>query len=288
MAPGVTTREAGFALEAGHGHRWTMLARLPARPRATLLWLPALGVSARHYLPLADSLAGHGVATWLHEWRGLGSSSLRADRDCNWGYRELLCDDLPAAVATMNGELPDAPRIIGGHSLGGQLACCLRAMAPDSAQRLWLVGSGAPWWRAFPFPHRLGLPLAYRLLPWLADRYGALPGRRIRFGGNEARGVMHDWALTARTGRYAARGVDTDLESALARVQLPVQAVVLEQDWLAPESSLRFLIDKLGPGERSISTLDEPALGIRADHFAWMQQPAAVARTLVTGLDALA
>src|SRR5690606_15566220 len=141
-------------------HRWELIARIPAAPRLRVLWLPALGVSARHYLPLAEALAGRGAAVFLHEWRGAGSSNLRAGRDCDWGYRELLAEDIPASVAAMREALPGvATTRLGGHSLGGQLASCSIALQPGYAQGLWLVGSGAPYWRAFPAPLRWGLPL---------------------------------------------------------------------------------------------------------------------------------
>src|SRR3546814_668932 len=86
----------------------------------------------------------------------------------------------------------------------GQLACCRLALDPHAASVLWLVASGAPYWRAFPPRTRWWLPLVYRFLPWLADACGALPGRRIGFGGNEARGLIRDWSRTALSGRYAA------------------------------------------------------------------------------------
>ena len=115
---------------AADGHRWTLLARAPQRPRARLLWLPALGVAARHYLPLAEALAARGVDTRLHEWRGNGSSSLRASRTQDWGYRELLALDLPASVATL--PVDGVPLLLGGHSLGGQLACCFGGLHPHA------------------------------------------------------------------------------------------------------------------------------------------------------------
>jgi predicted alpha/beta hydrolase len=130
-------------LVALDGHRYQLLARIPDRAKRTLLWLPALGVAARHYLPLADALAARGIAVFVHEWRGHGSSSLRAGRNCDWGYRELLQCDLPASEAAMAEALPGVALTIGGHSLGGQLACCRLALDPQAAQALWLVASGA-------------------------------------------------------------------------------------------------------------------------------------------------
>ena len=229
-------RSQDIPVRGDDGHAWSLLARIPEQPSASLLWLPAMGVAARHYLPFAEALAARGIAVFVHEWRGNGSSSLRADHAHDWGYRELLASDLPASEAAIEAATPGIPRILGGHSLGGQLACCRLGLAPDSARTLWLVAGGAPYWRAFPTPTRWWLPLAYRFTPWLANRCGALPGRRIGFGGQEARGVFK-----------------TD-------------------DWLAPVSSLRFLLSKLPRSTPNIVSLGaEP--GRHADHFSWMRQP---------------
>lgn len=268
-------------VESADGHRSELIACIPPDATRSLLWLPALGVAARHYVPFAHALAARGVAVFLHEWRGHGSSSLRAGRRCNWGYRELLTFDLPASERLIAGEARGLPRIIGGHSLGGQLACCRLALAPDSAQALWLVASGAPYWRVFPPRLRLWLLLAYLAAPRLASVHGALPGRKLGFGGNEARGLIRDWARTGLRGRYAAAGVDADLEAGLAAIDVRVTGVLLADDWMAPHASMRFLLEKLGRGERAVRTLRSPQLGAAADHFAWMKQPAAVATTLL-------
>lgn len=267
--------------EAADGHRFQLLARLPAQPQASVLWLPAMGIAARHYLPLADALAARGIAVFVHEWRGGGSSDVRASRDCDWGYRELLALDIPASEALVAGHAPGVPRILGGHSLGGQLACCRLGLSPDSAARLWLVGSGAPYWRAFPLRTKWWLPFVYRFLAWLAERHGALPGRRIGFGGQEARGVIRDWSRSGLSGRYAAAGVDVDLEAAMAALTLDAHAVVLERDWLGPLPSLRFLLSKLRHSSQRVDVLDATTLGTRADHYAWMKQPQAVVAALL-------
>lgn len=284
----MTPAPASIALQADDGHRWTVAACVPPRPHASLLWLPALGVAARHYLPFAQALAGHGIASFLHEWRGNGSSSLRAARDCDWNYRTLLTRDLPVAERAVRERLPGLPRIVGGHSLGGQLAACRLGLDPALAERLWLVASGAPYWRAFPFPHRAWLAPAYRFLAWLAARRGALPGRLVGFGGNEARGLIRDWSRSGLTGRYAAAGLEADLEQRMEAVAVEVRAAVMAADWLGPESSLRFLLSKLPRAQAQVVTFEEGALGTRADHFAWMRQPDAVAGWLCADLRAQA
>lgn len=265
-------------VRSADGHAAQLRFRQPEHAWAALLWLPALGIPARHYLPFAEALAARGVAVFLHEWRGAGSSSLRAGSTRDWGYRELLERDIPASQAAMAAQLPAGMRrIIGGHSLGGQLACCRQALAPEDADALWLVASGAPWWRAFPMPYKAGLPLVYRFLPWLARINGALPGRRLGFGGREAAGVIADWARTGLAGRYSPPGLREDPEALLRRVTAPVSAIALAGDWLGPPASLDFLLGKLSPAERRVTVMDSATLGAPADHYAWMKQPDAVA-----------
>lgn len=278
--PGLPAEGDGVPVIAADRHRFRLLLRTPATPVATLLWLPALGVAARHYLPFAETLAARGIAVFVHEWRGHGISSQRAGRDNDWGYRELLTIDLPASVERIRQRFPALPRIVGGHSLGGQLAACLLALQPLTAERLWLVASGSPFWRVFPRPRKWLLPPSYRFLSWLSDRNGSLPGRSIGFGGREARGVMRDWARTGLSGRYAGKGMDTDLEAALSGAHADVDAVLLADDWLAPRASLDFLLAKMRPGDVRVETLDGHRLGGRADHFAWMKRPDAVAAAL--------
>jgi predicted alpha/beta hydrolase len=283
----MTAAGDGLAVVADDGHRFRLLLRAPSTPHATLLWLPALGVAARHYLPFAEALAAQGIAVFVHEWRGHGSSNLRASRTSDWGYRELLEVDLPASTRLIHEQFSSLPKIIGGHSLGGQLAACLLALRPEAAQRLWLVASGSPFWRMFPRPRGWLLPLAYRFLPWLADRTGSLPGRSIGFGGREARGVMRDWTRTGLSGRYAGKHMAIDLETALADVPVEVDAVRLADDWLVPAASLQFLTRKMRPSAVRLDTINAKQLGIRADHFAWMQRPEAVAAALAETLGRL-
>ncbi len=262
---------------AADGARCELLATLPAgRWQQLLYWMPAMGMPARHYLPLAQALAVAGVAVVLHEWRGIGSSDRRAGRDCNWGYRQLLQDDLPAGMAAVRQRWPQARCWLGGHSLGGQLGLLYASLHPHDFAGMVLVASGAPYWRRFRHGWLIGA--AYALAPWLAALIGHLPGRRIGFGGNEARGVIADWARSGRSGRYAVAGMTEDFERLLAALQLPVLALRLQQDWLGPPASLAWLLGKLGPAARRVETILRDDLdGTPADHFGWMKAPAPVA-----------
>jgi predicted alpha/beta hydrolase len=265
---------------AADGHAYQLTARIPPQPTASLLWLPALGVAAKHYVPFAEALAKRGVAVFLHEMRGNGSSSLRASRTLDWGYREILAD-IASSDVVVRAQGAATARIIGGHSIGAQFAACHLGMNPGAFQHLWLVASGSPYWRTFPAPKRYVFPFAYQFIAWLAERRGTLPGRQLGFGGDEARSLMREWVQVGLSNRYAADGLDTDLEAALSTVEADVQAVLLDRDWFAPRRSMQALLDKLPRSLPILAMLDSKALGIRADHFAWMKQPGAVVDVLL-------
>lgn len=281
----MSMQELEIPLATDDGHRYNLTARIPSHARASVLWLPALGVAAKHYIPLAEALASRGVAVFLHEWRGNGSSSVRASREVDWGYREILTLDINRSHAAIAEHCAAPVRAIGGHSIGGQFAACYLAMHPQDFQELWLVATGSPYWRTFPAPKRYFFPLAFQFVPWLADRRGLLRGRKYGFAGDEARTLMRDWARVGLSNRYAAAGLDIDLEAALSRVEVEVRGVLLEQDWFAPRRSMQALLDKLPRSPASITTLDRAALGVKPDHFAWMKQPRGMVDALL-GRDA--
>jgi predicted alpha/beta hydrolase len=269
---------------AADGAGYELLAMPPAGGWQQLLyWIPAMGIPARHYLPLAQALADRGIAVVLHEWRGIGSSDRRAGRNCDWGYRQLLQDDLPAGVAAVRQRWPQAHCWLGGHSLGGQLCLLYASLHPHDFAGWVLVASGAPYWRRFRHGWLIGA--AYALAPWLAALVGYLPGRRIGFGGNEARGVIADWARSGRSGRYSVAGMAQDFERQLAALRLPLLALRLQQDWLGPPASLDWLLGKLGSGERCVEVVTPADMGgMPADHFGWMKAPAPVASRIADWL----
>lgn len=239
--------------------------------RQWIYWLPALGVPAKHYLLLAEAFAVRGVAVALHEWRGVGSSNRRARRSRDWGYRHLLELDLTAGLCKASMRWPQAKPWLGGHSLGGQLACLYACLHRDEIAGLLLIATGVPYWRCFACAPLVFAALA--AMRTLSQLLGYLPGRRLGFGGNEARGVMADWTRSGRTGRYVARGMSVDFERQLACLQRPVYALQLRDDWLAPARSLAWLLNKmpLAPKRTAIITPDQ--LSTQADHFSWMKTP---------------
>ncbi|MFJ4869803.1 alpha/beta fold hydrolase [Streptomyces sp. NPDC088757] len=256
-----------------------LVVRVHARPEPTapvVVVLPAMGTPARHYTPLARALHRRGATVVTTDPRGHGESTPVPARGVRFGYRELVEHDIGAVLDAVARAFPGAPRLILGHSLGGQLGLVHCGLFRPRLDGVVLVASGSAWWRTLgPSGARW---LARSLLCTAgAELLGYWPGHRLGFGGRESVGLMRDWARQLRTGRYAARGAAADYEEALRGVALPVLAVDVEHDDLAPARAVDHLCAKLPPARVERWTYRTADAGGRdLDHFRWIRHNTAL------------
>ncbi|MFF8263728.1 alpha/beta fold hydrolase [Streptomyces virginiae] len=253
------------------------LHRTPDDPSApVLVCMPAMGTRAAAYAPLADALAGAGFQVAVGELRGQGTSSVRAGRGVRYGYHEMVAYDYPALFRAVEAAFPAAPRHLLGHSLGGQLGALYLSQEPHMASGAVLVGAPSCHYRGWPFPQSLGVLAAFQLAAAFAAVYGYFPGRRIGVLGNDSAQVLRDMATQVRTGRYHVPSCEVDFEPALAKLELPVLAVAVKGDAMAPPGGVRALAGKLTSARVTYweLALGEGAKGSR--HYAWIRDSAAL------------
>jgi predicted alpha/beta hydrolase len=268
-------------VSAADGHRFEVRWHRACAAGTALWLLPALGVRADRYDRFAQALNTQGVSVAVPDWRGLASSSWRASRRADWGYRELLELDLSAARAALEAHAPGERWAIGGHSLGGQIAALAAALDPGAYSGLVLVATGVPDARLFPKRDRWGVRLFARAIPLLTRLFGYFPGQRLRWAGREAGTLMRQWAGTVLSGSYDEVGI-AHAEDRLRALRLPVLGLRYTEDWLASDATLRGLVDKVGGGPRTFEAIDGARLGDRPDHFRWLKTPA-VPAAIVAG-----
>ena len=223
----------------------------------------------------------HGVQVCAPDWRGIGSSSIRAGRFSDFGYRHLIELDLAALIRTVGRRLPEAPIWLGGHSLGGQLALLGPPPTLAPVTGVALVASGSVHWPCYAGKLRLAVRSLVFLSRLASPVLGYFPGARVGFGGREAAGVMRDWSHLVVTGKYRPTGSDIDYEHALRLLKLPVLALTFAGDAWSPEQAANTLLSKL-PAKSSVHWhwRDSDTAGLAVDHYSWIKQPALVAPAL--------
>lgn len=251
-----------------------------------ILLMPALGVSARFYDPLAQALQAAGTPVLVMEQRGHGDSALRPSRRVDFGYREALQEDIPTLLDWLDAHCSGRPIVLMGHSLGAHYAGMTAGLRPKRIAGVVISAAGTAWHGAFSGRIRNQLRVLVLLIPLLTRALGYYPGERVGFGGNEASRLMRDWLQLARHDRYAAEGMTEDLEAGIRGYVGPVLAIRMQDDEYAPETAMEGVLQRYAGAAITRRVLDVASLGDRADHFRWARTPAAVRNEITAWLRA--
>jgi len=244
----------------------------------TLLVAPALGVSASYYDPFATALAERGLDVFIIEHRGTGTS--RVDpRKNDWGYLTMLEHDFTAAVEAVRARRPDVKPTLLGHSLGGQLGALFESANPGSFETIVLVASCSVHFRGWPLREQPRIFVSTQAAGLLGRVLGHFPGDKVGFGGKQPTSVMRDWSRQARTGVYEPKGARIDYEAALRDVRVPVLAISIEGDTMAPPAAVDRLLAKMprAASTHERSKPDFPVKTTQDPHFKWARNGGAIA-----------
>jgi predicted alpha/beta hydrolase len=240
-------------------------------PDAPIVFLwPAMGVPARYYRPFAAALRAAGLAVVVADLRGTGTSTPPPSVASRYAYAELVAD-IGAVLEAQKERIGGRRVLLFGHSLGGQACVMHLALANSPAvDGLVLVAVGLPHWRLYPGSNRYRVFLLVKFIRAATALLRVWPG--WGFGGRQARGVIRDWAHTARLGRFpklSGPDLTVDPEAGLPGIDLPILAVSVDGDRLTPHAVLDHLCAKLPNARIERERYSAAAAGAPLDHFRW-------------------
>lgn len=253
---------------------------------AAVVIVPAMGVAARHYDRLAKALVGAGCHAVTVELPGCGDSRVQIGRSTEIGYQNLIDGEVATAVSFARRRWPSTPRVLVGHSLGGQLALLYTAAHPEEVDGVALLAAGTIHWRAYPPLAGLGVLAFTQLARVLATVAGLFPGDRLGFGGRQPRQLIHDWARAAITGQWRPAGATADYHQLLSRLHLPVLSMTLDGDRLAPASAAASLTAALPDRHVEHVRLSAEEVDGPVHHLRWLTAPEGIATAISTWLTA--
>jgi predicted alpha/beta hydrolase len=197
---------------------------------------------------LVSSLAARGIACVVADLRGHGKSGPRAGEGGDWGYDDLVEEDVPTLIAFARARFPSLPLVCVGHSLFGHVALAHLARHADAdidALVLLAVNVANPSWDARTvggLRRRAGI----ELMGIMGRAFGRLPVRSFRYGSDdEAAGYVRDFVRNGRARRWRARD-GFDYWEALERVERPILAIVGAGDrYMSPPSDARAIAERV-------------------------------------------
>lgn len=265
MPDGSTAPVRLFPAAASRSHAVT-----PDTPRPVVVIIPGLSVPGGFYSAFAADLAARGFDAAIGELRGQGDSRPKPDRNSTYGYQDLVSVDFPAMFGVVRARFPESTPYLLGHSLGGQLGVMYAARIRGRLGGLILVASGTPYFRGFRGATSSGMRAGGVAMPLVANLAGLLPGDRINLGGweQQSKVMVSDWARLARTGRFEPERADIDYEERIGRLKLPVLAITIAGDTVAPVGSTEQLTAKLPNAD--VTAWRQPQ---RLGHNGWIRNP---------------
>ena len=239
-----------------------------------IVCLPALGVKASFYQPLAEAFTDAGFGALTADFRGIGASTIRSSRKVDFGYHEIVSYDIPGIIGKARQLWPENPVFILGHSLGGQLSALSLSIHSFKVKGLIMVTTASPYYKGWSGLARVGMFFVSRLFKWSSQLLGFFPGHIFRFAGKEAKTLMVDWCNYSMTNRIEVNNSSINFDEKLRTLQIPILAFSIDTDWMVPESATRFFLDKM-PAAR-IEHIHVPHGQIvkhKLNHFNWVKHP---------------
>ena len=102
-----TKAELQFVSVDGYRNYLNIYQPFYIRYAKIIIIMPALGVKAEFYHPLAIALRNSGYIVVSADLRGTGKSEAKPTKKRNFGYREMLNFDWPVVLDKVNRHFPD-------------------------------------------------------------------------------------------------------------------------------------------------------------------------------------
>jgi len=275
MGNSYTTDELKIILSDGVNSHVTLYQ--PKSDYSYLLFcLPAMGVRAKFYFTLAQTLSQYNLGVACVGWRGTEKSSGHSPKKFDWGWERLLID-IHEQYLFIKQRFPKKKLVLVGHSLGGQLALLFTARFNPDIEKLVLLATCSPYHVGWSGLNRLKVVMASLLFPLVSSVLGYFPGRKLGFAGIEAKTVIKDWSRVIRTGEFRPQDSIFDHESALSSFdsRAKILSVLFADDFLSPQPANKELLSKLNDrADIDHLMIKAEMLGLtEVNHFNWARKP---------------
>ncbi len=260
-------QELKFQFAKGHQVKYDLYSNASSQSKLMII-LPAMGVRATYYKRLARCFVEELQTDVITlDYRGMGNSSIRANRKNKIGYQAMV-DDLQEVIQFHMHENNYDQILLSGHSLGGQVACMYAAAYPSLIDHVVLIGSCLPYYIGWPGSRKNWLRIAGTVFYPLSRLIGHFPGGLFGFAGREGIFTMKDWCRLVNKGEFNPHNSSTDYEKAINNFNGRITAFSFSEDEMAPKEAIDNLLDKFkSVSEKKHYTVEG------YDHFNWSKSP---------------
>lgn len=173
----------------------------PQQVKAAVMLSGGTGFKKEFYLPIAHYLAEHGLATLVYDYRGTGESRAADMRHCDFSFLDYGQKDMPAALDFLDARYPELPKLILGHSAGGQQVGFMHNA--HKVQGLVAVATSVGYLPYMPWGYRLkSYYFFYLFTPISILLKGYVASKRFKIMEDLPRKVVAQWRAWCNKANY--------------------------------------------------------------------------------------
>lgn len=241
-----------------------------SNPIASVLIVPAMGVTQDYYSSFATWLAEQGFLTVTFDYRGIGLSNQHALRGFNATVLDWAKLDCGAMLDTMSSLLSDKPLYWIGHSLGSQILPFVPHK--EKITKIINIGGGSGYWRYNSPPlNKRAWWLWNIVVPLAVFLFGYFPGKNIGIVGNLPKGVILQWRRWCLNPNYVV-GVEEGSRELFASVNKPILSLSFTDDEFMSAQSIDSLNSFYTHSPFTIKRINPDDIGMKKiGHFGFFK-----------------
>jgi len=211
-------------------------------PKAVVQFNIGTGMRKEFYSNMATFLANNGFIVCLWEYRGMGQSR-PSDKDTftNITMQDWAAD-MSAVLEYLNRRYPDWPKLMIGHSIGGQLIGLMPNHHLLKGAALLTVSTGT-WWH-HTFPYRLVSFFFFNIVtPLTLPFWDYLPAKRLRIMEDLPKALINEWRTWCNSENYLFDFLDKSIfHHYYDEVRIPIKSYWTTDDPIANAHSVPALL----------------------------------------------
>lgn len=162
-------------------------------PKAVVQINSATATPKEYYLPFANYLVENGFVTCVFDYRGVCESTPAGGlRGCNYDYLMWGQLDMPAVLDYLDSQFPALPKLIVGHSVGGQKVGFMHNHHKIKGMVTFATSVG--YWGFMPLSYRIQTHFFFQVFTPISNLlFGYVAAKRLGLMEDLPRQIVLDW-----------------------------------------------------------------------------------------------
>ena len=247
------------------------------QPKAVVQINSATATPKEYYLPFANYLTENGFVTCVFDYRGVCESTpVGGLRGCEYDYVMFGQRDMPAVLDFLDAKFLSLPKLIMGHSVGGQKV----GMMPNHRKIKGMVtyATSVGYWGFMPLGYKLQTLFFFHIFTPISNLlYGYVAAKKLGLMEDLPKQVVLDWRHWCSVPdyffnkKYAPASADKGFFQELT---FPIQVYWATDDPISNARSVSMFWKYVkSSGGIKIDSISPQAIGVKAlGHFGFFRK----------------